>query len=133
MILSERDLIKVKEMPNEDFLADSSYLEKINDIRDRILKKKSGGNHGGSLIMERMTQAFAKSIAVKSIEYRLNINKEQGGMINGLYKHDNIMRNRERFTALPDAEYDYRLIFNREKQEYEHSSRDSDEVFENDF
>ena len=43
------------------------------------------------------------------------------------------MRNRERFSALPKAEYDYRLIFNREKQEYEHSSKNSDEVFEDDL
>lgn len=37
MILSERDLLKVKEMPNEDFLADPSNMDKINKMRDKIL------------------------------------------------------------------------------------------------
>ena len=97
MILSERDLIKVKEMPNEDFLANPAYLEKIDKVRDKILQKQNADKKGGSLMLERMRNAFAKSIGIKSIEYRLNVNKEHGGMINGLYKHDNIMRNRERF------------------------------------
>ena len=40
MILSERDLIKVKEMNNEDFLANADFLEKLDKVRDKILKKK---------------------------------------------------------------------------------------------